>query len=259
MLHMWEEPPISGTNGSGAVFFAGCNLRCVFCQNHEISRTSAGEAVTAAGLVDIFNRLSAQGAHNINLITASHFTPIAADAIRQAKENGFALPFVWNSSGYETVDSLKMLDGLVDVYLPDFKYFDDDYAVRYSGAPGYHGIAVAAIKEMFRQTGTCVTDAEGLIKKGTIVRCLLLPGLRKDCMNLLSWLAENTPGVKVSLLRQYIPCLSAQGKRDFPEINRRVTTFEYDSVVRRCGELGLEGYVQGKDAASEGYIPGFGG
>jgi putative pyruvate formate lyase activating enzyme len=259
MLHVWEEPPISGTNGSGAVFFAGCNLRCVFCQNQEISRKATGKAATAAELVDIFDRLAKQGAHNINLITASHFTPIVAAAIRQAKEKGFALPFVWNSSGYESVCSLKLLEGLVDVYLPDFKYFDDDYALRYSKAPGYSGIAAAAIKEMYRQTGACVTDSNGLIKKGTIVRCLLLPGLRKDCINVLSWLAKNTPGVKVSLLRQYIPCLSVHDKQNFPEIDRRVTSFEYDSVVRRCGELGLEGYMQGREAASEGYIPEFGG
>jgi putative pyruvate formate lyase activating enzyme len=257
MLHMWEEPPISGTRGSGAVFFAGCNLRCVFCQNQAISRNLSGEERTAADLVGVFFRLAEEGAHNINLITAAHFTPIVADAIRQAKEKGFALPFIWNSSGYERVDSLKMLDGLVDVYLPDFKYFNDDYAVRYSHAPGYAAVAQAAIEEMRRQTGGCVFDSNGLIQKGTMVRCLLLPGLRKDCMDVLSWLAEHVPDVKISMLRQYTPCLTEQGKRDFPEINRTVTTFEYDSVVRHCVKLGLEGYLQAKGAASGEFIPEF--
>jgi putative pyruvate formate lyase activating enzyme len=155
------------------------------------------------------------------------------------------------------VESLKLLEGLADVYLPDFKYLDDSYALRYSQAADYPAVAKAAIKEMYRQSGKCTFDKDGLIRKGTIVRCLLLPGLRKDCMNILSWLAENTPDVRVSLLRQYIPCLTEEDKIKFPEINRTVTTFEYDSVVRHCADLGLEGYTQAKAAASGEFIPQF--
>ena len=252
-VHMWEEPPISGTNGSGAVFFAGCNLRCVFCQNHEISRNGPGEEVSPARLADIFFELAQKGVHNVNLVTPAHVLPAAAEAIEQAQNRGFSLPVVYNTNAYETVETLRRMDGLVDVYLPDLKYWDDEAAQRYSSAPDYFAVATQAILEMARQVGPAVFDKQGLIQRGLMIRHLVLPGLRRDSFKILDWIAENVPDAYVSLMAQYFPTHRAH---EYPELNRRLTTFEYQSVVDYFVHLGLKnGFIQDVASASSAYVP----
>ncbi len=256
MIHRWEEPPISGTRGSGAVFFAGCNLRCVFCQNHAISRGCAGEPVTDRRLAALFFELAEQGVHNINLVTPSHVVPTVAAAIRRARGEGLTLPFVYNTNGYDSLSSLALLDGLIDIYLPDFKYCDDGQAVRYSAAPGYFQTAAAAVLEMHRQTGPALFSEDGMMVRGLIIRHLVLPGQRRDAMRVLDWIEAHVPDAYVSLLAQYTP---SHGAAVFSELNRRVTTFEYDSVVAHFHALGLQhGFVQERGSATEAYIPDFG-
>ena len=249
MPHHWEEPRVSGTGGSGAVFFAGCNLRCAFCQNHKISqaRPLAGERVDAAGLARIFWDLAAEGKEsgtpleNINLVTPSHVLPVAREAMRLARGQGFALPFIWNSNGYENAQALQSLEGLVDLYLPDLKYYDDALAERYSAAPGYFACAAAALKEMCRQTEV-------------LIRHLVLPGARRDSVGLLDWIAAQLPGAQISLMAQYTPMHRAGG---LPPLHRRVTGFEYRSVVEYAVSLGLGGYMQEREAATSAYTPEF--
>ena len=244
MLHRWEEPCVSGERGSGAVFFAGCNLRCLFCQNHKISaaRPLPGEHVDAARLCEIFWELHKQGAENINLVSPSHVLPVARRAILLAKSQGFPLPFVWNSNGYESVRALRSLDGLIDLYLPDLKYADNCLALVYSGAPAYFRYASAALLEMRRQGDV-------------LVRHLVVPGGRKDALKVLDWIAENLPGARVSLMSQYTPMYRAQER---PPLNRKITGFEYQSVVDHALSLGLtDCYVQRREAAGEGYTPEF--
>ena len=254
-LHHWEEPPISGTHGSGAVFFSGCNLRCVFCQNWQISQDGLGNSVSVENLAAIFISLQNKGAHNINLVSGSHFTPSLAEAISLARRNGLVVPVIWNSNGYESVSSLQMLEGLVDVYLPDLKYYDDELAVRYSGAPSYFTTASTAITEMFRQVGAPAIDG-GLIQKGLIIRHLMLPGYLSDTKKVLDWIATHLPKtVYVSLMAQYIPMHQAA---HYPEINRRLSQRQYDKALAYLLDLGLEnGYIQELSAADQGYIPDF--
>ena len=250
MLHRWEEPCISGEKGTGAVFFAGCNLRCLFCQNHAISqaRPLPGERVDAARLAEIFWSLAEQGAENISLISPSHVLPVARDAMRLAKEQGFPLKFIWNSNGYELAQALQSLQGLVDFYLPDLKYEDDAVALAYSGATAYFQHATQAIEEMHRQA-----QAYGA---QVLIRHLVLPGGRRDSMRVLDWIAANAPGAKVSLMAQYTPMHRAAAG-EFPALRRKLTGFEYDSVAQYARSLGLQGYFQGRDAATEGYTPAF--
>ena len=251
-LHFWEEPCLSGTRGSGAVFFTGCSLRCVFCQNREISsERKVGKALTPRQLSQVFRNLVAQGAHNINLVTATHFVPAVVEALSLWRP---PVPVVYNCGGYESIKTLRLLEGWVDVYLPDLKYADPALAQRLSGAADYPETARAAILEMVRQTGPAVYGESGLMRKGTLVRHLMLPGHTRDSMAVLDWLAANLPRVPVSLMAQYVPCGGAD--RD-PALSRRVTGREYEKVQEHLFSLGLDGYVQERGSASRNYIPPF--
>lgn len=257
-LHAWEEPPLSGTHGSGTVFFTHCTLGCVFCQNRTISRREAGgRPVTRERLAEIFLELQAQGAHNINLVTASHYAPSVRDALQAARANGLHIPVVYNCGGYETVETLRMMDGLVDIYLPDFKYYSSYYAGLYSGAPDYPDFAKDAIAEMVRQTGAPQFDAQGIMTRGTIVRHLMLPGLAGDTAQVLRYLAEHFGDqILVSLMRQYTPFGMAER---YPELDRKITDEEYDQAVTLFSDLGLSGFLQDGESISESFIPSFDG
>lgn len=258
-LHLWEEPCISGKEGSGAVFFSGCPLGCIYCQNQEISRGQAGYEITVDRLADIFLELqNDKKANNINLVTACHYVPQVVLALQKAKKGGLAIPVVYNSSGYEKVETLKMLDGLVDVYLPDFKYWDPELAVRYSRAADYPKTVRAAIAEMVRQTGPCEFDGRGLIRKGVIVRQLLLPGHVKNSKDILGYLYNTYhEDIYISIMSQYTPM--PQVKED-PLLGRRVTVREYQRLIDYALELGIEnGYTQERKVALESFIPDFDG
>ncbi len=255
-LHDWEEPCISGTRGSGAVFFSGCTLRCVFCQNHEIAAGIVGKPITNMRLSEIFLELQMQGAHNINLVTAGHFLPSVTAALKRAKELGLQIPVVYNSSGYEKPESLCCLEGLVDVWLPDYKYESSSLAERYSHAPDYPVWAKRAVEEMVRQAGVPVFDAEGMMQRGVIVRHLVLPGCVSDSKDVLEYL-QDTWGEKiwVSILRQYTPLPQV---RAYPELDRKVTEEEYEEVVDYARFLGMrQVYIQVEDCARESFIPAF--
>ncbi len=249
--HLWEEPCISGKNGSGAVFFSGCPLGCDYCQNAAISRGGAGKPVSPARLAEIFRELENKGVHNINLVTPTHFAPSIIESLKLCRPK---IPIVYNCGGYESPDAIKRLKGYVDVYLTDIKYFSDEYAVKYSRAPRYFDYALASLREMLAQTGPPKLE-DGLLKSGVIVRHLCLPGLRRDSMRILERLAEFPNGsFLLSLMSQYLPMGSA------PELQRRVTSFEYNSVVNRAVELGLtDGYTQERSSARNDYIPEFNG
>ena len=250
-LHMWEEPPISGTKGSGTVFFSGCSLGCVFCQNEQISHRDFGKPITVDRLRAIFYELIDQGAHNINLVNPTHY----AHVVRQALAEPLPVPVVWNSGGYDRVETLRALEGKVQIYLPDYKYRTADYAGRYSDAPDYPEAAEQAILEMFRQTGP-VRYEDGLLKQGVVIRHLLLPGRLAEAKRVMDWVAEHfEPGqVLFSLMSQYIPWGRAT---DYPEINRRVRPSEVRAAETYMADLGLEGFAQGAEAAQAEYIPPF--
>ena len=253
-LHYWEEPCISGTAGSGTVFFSGCPLGCVYCQNCEIADGSHGLTVDDGRLEEIFFELRDAGAHNINLVTPTHFAPTVAKAIRRARDAGFSLPFVCNTSGYESTETLRALDGLIDIYLTDLRYARPATAAAYSHAPDYPAIARAALAEMVRQTGAATFDERGLMTRGTIVRILLLPGHLPDAKLSLLHLAKHYQDtVWVSLMQQYTPPPGMPAPLD-----RRVTPEAYDSLVRYAETLGFEhAYTQEREAASESFIPPF--
>ena len=255
-LHFWEEPCISGEKGSGTVFFSGCNLRCVYCQNYEISTGGSGQEITLPRLKEIYTELIAQGAHNINLVTPTHYT----DAVLASLEEPLPVPVVYNTNGYEDVENLKRLEGKVQIYLPDLKYSDDSLAIRYSNAPGYFAAATRAIREMFRQTGRYrINEETGLMERGIIIRHLLLPGQVENTKRVIDWVAETfEPGdVLFSLMRQYIPHGKAE---DYPELNRKVTDEEYQTVEDHLFDSGIEdGFVQDEDSASKDFIPSFDG
>ncbi len=254
--HMWEEPPISGSRGSGTIFFAGCNLRCVFCQNRTISHERKGSTVTEDDLLITMLRLQSEGVHNINLVTPTHYTNALVRVLTRVKPD-LHIPVVWNSGAYESPDTLRMLDGLVDIYLPDFKYAASDLAARYSTAPDYPEVAAAAITEMYRQTGPAVFDENGLMTRGLLIRHLVLPGHRADSMEVLRRIAALLPreDIRVSVMRQYTPDFALDCP--YRNLHRRLTDFEYDSVLREAARLGLEGYSQGKDAADRAFTPDF--
>ena len=254
-LHMWEEPCISGTRGSGTVFFSGCNLHCVFCQNHKISCEGFGKEITIEHLQKIYHDLIAQGAHNINLVTPTHFT----QAIIESLKEKLSVPVVYNTSGFETIDTLRKLQGKVQIYLPDFKYSDNLAAIKYSNAPDYFRITAAAIKEMHRQTGDYSIDDDGILQSGVVIRHLILPGLVDNSKRVIDWVAETfKPGqVLFSLMHQYIPCGDAA---KYPEINRTVSKAEYKEIEAHLFASNIEdGFVQDGDAASCDFIPDFDG
>ena len=250
--HHWEEPCISGTEGSGTVFFSGCTLGCVFCQNREISRGGTGREVTVEHLADIFKRLEGQGVHNLNLVTPTHFTPQILQALELSKPT---VPVVMNCGGYERVETLRQWEGKVQVYLPDLKYFSPELSAKYSAAPDYFAVASKAIMEMHRQQPQLVWEGD-LLKRGLIIRHLVLPGCMKDSLQILDFLDNHLPkdSFLLSLMSQYTP---TENCKQFPEINRRVTTYEYRKVADRAAELGFFGFAQDRRSAKEEYTPPF--
>ena len=250
-LHRWEEPPISGQNGAGTVFFSGCSLGCVFCQNEAISHQNFGRPLSVPRLREIFWDLIDQGAHNIDLVNPTHF----AHAVAEALEEPLPVPVVWNSGGYDKVETLRMLEGKVDIYLPDLKYAAPEPAERYSAAPDYPDTARAAILEMFRQTGPCVLE-DGLLKRGVVIRHLLLPGQLAGAKASMDWTAEHfAPGqVLFSLMGQYVPWGRAA---EFPELSRRLRSSELRAAETYMAALGLEGFAQDPEAAEAAYLPSF--
>lgn len=250
-LHFDEEPVVSGESGSGAVFFSGCALRCRFCQNFEISHHGFGREVTAERLREIYFELIGQGANNINLVNPTHFV----SPILKSLEGGLPVPVVWNTGGYERVETLRRLEGKVQVYLPDLKYIRPDAAKRYSAAPDYFRFAGPALREMLRQTGPVILDKNGLIRSGVIVRHLILPGRTEESLEILDWIAANLPGTWVSLMAQYLPFGQVAG---VDALDRRLTQEEYDRVCDHLMALGLEdGFVQELSSSDECYIPKF--
>lgn len=278
-LHMWEEPCISGEHGSGTVFFSGCALHCVFCQNHTIANGMGGKVITIKRLSEIFIELQEKNANNINLVTAGHFVPQVVEALQKAKQNGLEIPVIYNSSGYEEVDTLRMLEGYVDIYLPDFKYVDSEISAKYSHAPDYFEKAKSALKEMVRQTGEMEFYDEAtklhtigvreyqdysekgesyLMKKGVIVRHLLLPGCLEDSKRVIKYLIkEYGNSIFISIMNQYTPLPHV---RKYKELNRTVTEKEYEELLDYAIELGIEnGFLQEGDVAKESFIPEFDG
>lgn len=254
-LHLWEEPPLSGKNGAGTVFFSGCSLHCRFCQNAVISEKPFGKAISPERLCGIFLELQAQGAHNIELVTAGHLLPYLLSALTLAKPH-LHIPVVYNSGGYELADALRELCGLVDIYLPDFKFFDPETARNYANAPDYPEIAQDALSEMLRQVGKPAFSGE-IMQRGVIVRHLVLPGHRHESIALLHHLAETfgTDAFLLSLMSQYTPM---RHDPDYPSLNRRVTKMEYRSVADAAADLGFQGFLQDKSSASSSYTPDFG-
>ena len=249
--HLWEEPPISGQNGTGAVFFSGCTLRCAYCQNGEISHRNAGRVFTPATLSDALKRLTNQGVHTISFITGTPFVPLILDTLTLWRP---PVPLVWNTSGYETVDTLRMLDGVMDVYLPDLKHYSSRVSQLCAKAPDYFAAASEAIREMCRQTGPARYDEQGIMRRGVLIRHLILPGLTGESMKLLTWIRDNLPpDTPVSLMRQYIPCNDVA----IPGLTRRVTEKEYRRVLDHMLALGLPGFLQEPDSADRDFVPVF--
>lgn len=254
-LHMWEEPCISGTRGSGTIFFSGCTLRCIFCQNYEISQEGKGYYITQDELGDTMLHLQDKGAHNINLVSPTPYVPHIIKALDSLKGK-LNIPIVYNCGGYERVETLKMLEGYVSIYLPDFKYLDSAYSSEYSGAQDYAVKALKAIKEMVRQTGKPKYDTDGIMQSGVIIRHLTLPTLRHDSLALIKLINENfgTDEIVLSLMSQYLPMYKAV---EHPKLGRRISTFEYNSVAKVATEYGFDGYMQERSSSSKAYIPDF--
>lgn len=254
-LHMWEEPCISGVKGSGTVFFSGCNLKCVFCQNHSIALGHKGREVSVQKLADLYLMLQDKGAHNINLVTPSHYAPGIRDSLLLAKKQGLSLPVVYNTGGYDSLSALALLDGLVDIYLPDFKYVSSAVSGRYSHASDYFTVAKASLAEMHRQVGAPLFDGD-LLRRGIIVRHLILPGCTADSKEVIRYLYETYGNeIYISIMNQYTPLPHVEA---YPELNRKVTQEEYDEVVDFAIDLGVEqGFIQEGDTASESFIPDF--
>lgn len=252
-LHFWEEPCISGTRGSGTVFFSGCNLQCVFCQNHEISTGRKGYFVSVSELSEVFMELQEKGAHNINLVTPTHFVPRIVEALKLADLH---IPVVYNCGGYESVETLRMLEGYVDIYLPDFKYHSETLAVEYSSAPGYFEVASCAVTEMVRQVGRPEFDADGILRRGVVVRHMMLPGCLFDTKKIIDHLCDTFgDDVYLSLMSQYTPMPHAAGK-----LAKRLNPKHYDAMVDYCLEKGItQAFIQDASSASDVYIPKFRG
>ncbi len=256
MLHMWEEPCISGKNGSGAIFFSGCPLKCVFCQNKTLSADSFGMEITIERLAEIMLELRDGGAANINLVSPTQYAVQIKEAVSEARQRGLDIPIVYNTGGYELSNTIELLKGTVDIYLTDVKYFSDELAQRYSHAPDYHKYAIESLKSMVSQIGRPVFDENGMMKKGVIVRHLVLPTHRSDSKAVLESIrSEISPDmIKLSLMSQYTPNFAPD---EFHELKRRVTTFEYNYVVDTAQKLGFDGYMQERSSAYSDYTPVF--
>ena len=255
MLHRWEEPSISGTRGSGAIFFSGCPLRCVFCQNHRLSHEGYGAEITPRRLADIMLELEDAGAHNVNLVSPTQYLPKILEALDLAKPR-LSIPVVYNTGGYERREAIRLLDGYVDIYLPDIKFYSSELSARYAAAPDYFARAIEALTEMLAQVGPCVFDGEGLLKRGVILRHLVLPGCRRDSMDILRAVSEcvDISALKLSLMSQYTPDFAPEGEKN---LRRRLTTFEYESVLSEAARLGYDGYRQDFASSDKKYTPDF--
>jgi putative pyruvate formate lyase activating enzyme len=260
-LHYWEEPCISGTTGSGTVFFSGCNLGCVYCQNYDISRGDSGKKIPLSRLAEIYFELEKKGAANINLVTPTHYIPHILKSIESAKEKGFSLPFVYNTSGYENASSISLLKGHISVFLTDLRYLNPDNAEHFSRAKDYPDKAKEALSKMFETTGAPIFDKEtGLMKKGVIVRILVLPGQTEDAMNITEYLYKTYgDGIYISFLRQYTPISQniPEGEK-YRSLTRRLTTYEYEKVIDFALNLGIKNaYMQERGTEKESFIPAF--
>ncbi len=257
-LHLWEEPCISGTNGSGTIFFTGCNLQCVYCQNYKITSgnlDNVGQIKTKQDIINMCYELIEKGAHNINFVTPTHYSYIVKQVLDEHKKD-FKVPIVYNTGGYEDIEQIKKLEGLIDVYLPDLKYASDDIAIKYSKAPNYFDIATKNIFEMYKQVGACEFDNNGIIKKGVIVRHLILPNNVKNTIKVLQWCKKNLPkDILISVMAQYIPMGNLENT---PELQRKINKVEYNRVVKFMLENNIEnGYIQELSSASIKYVPDF--
>jgi putative pyruvate formate lyase activating enzyme len=252
-LHMWEEPPITGKNGSGTIFFSNCNLRCLFCQNYYISEEGNGTEINVNKFSDICLNLQNRGATNINLVTPTHYVPLIIEGIILARKNGLKIPIVYNSSGYETVETIKLLEDVVDVYLPDFKYYSDEYAIKYSGCKDYFKYASESLAEMVKQKPKCVFDKNGNIISGVVVRHLLLPEMEEDSKKILKYLYDNYKNkIYISIMNQYTPVRKCK----FAELNKRVDDSVYDEVIEYAWNIGIrKAFIQDGGTQSDSFIP----
>ncbi len=255
-LHHYEEPPISGTKGSGAIFFSGCNMKCIFCQNYEISTKNFGEVITVTELANKMLELQKKGAHNINLVTPTHFSVLIVKSLKLAKQKGLKIPIIYNTSGYEKVETLRLLDGLIDIYMPDLKYFDDFLAMRYSKAPNYFEFATNALNEMYKQVGKPKFDKQGIMQKGVIVRHLLLPGQIDDSKRVLKYLYEvYKDNIFLSIMNQYTPTKQV---KNINELNKKVSKKEYNLLIDYACKLNISNaFIQNGETAKESFIPDF--
>lgn len=253
-LHQWEEPCISYRNGAGTVFFSGCSLHCCYCQNNKISNELFGKQLTTRQLADVFLRLQEMGADNIELVTPTHFVPDIIKSLDIVK-NKINIPVIYNTGGYELSETIKLLNGYIDIYMPDIKYFSPEISARYSNAPDYFKYTSSAVLSMTEQIGKNIFNEQGGLIKGVLIRHLVLPNQRHDSMKILDWISENIPEVLVSIMNQYTPFDFIDDK--YIEIKRNVTKMEYNSVVRYAEKLGINGYIQQKSAVGEKYVPNF--
>jgi len=254
-LHQWEEPCITGKNGSGTIFFTYCNLRCLFCQNYQISELNYGQNITVDEFSEICLELQDRGAMNINLVTPTHFVPLIIDGITIAKKKGLRIPIVYNSSGYESVDTIKMLEGIVDIYLPDFKYYSDEYAIKYSRCKDYFKYTSLAIDEMVRQKGRCKFDGEGNMISGVLIRHLLIPGMKEDSKKILKYLYDSYGDkIYISIMNQYTPVRKCK----YEELNIKVANDVYEDVIDYAWDIGIRNaFIQEEGTQSESFIPDF--
>lgn len=255
-LHHWEEPCISGSRGSGTIFFSNCNLKCVFCQNYAISNNGIGKEISTYRLGEIFLEQQERGAHNINLVTPTQFVPQIIEALTIAKSKGLKIPIVYNTNSYETVETIRLLDGLIDIYIPDLKYFKNEYAIKYSNAPDYFKKASIAIEEMFSQIGKAKFDNYGMMKKGIIVRHLMLPGLLFDSKKIIDYLFNTfNDSIYLSIMNQYTPTHNAL---KYPEINKPINPKHYEALIQYCLSIGIKNaFIQEQGTVSESFIPEF--
>ena len=252
--HMWEEPCISGEKGSGTVFFSGCNFSCIFCQNYKISQENFGKEITLERLVEIFLEQQKRGVNNLNLVSPTPYVPLIIEALKVAKAKGLTIPIVYNTNGYDSIDTIKMLNGYIDVYLPDLKYYDDEIAMKYSKIPNYFKIATESILEMYQQVGAPEFDEEGIIKKGLLIRHLILPGNIMQTKKILAWIKTALPkDIYISIMAQYFPTYMA---KEDSVINRKITKKEYAMVLNMLDDF-ENGYIQELGTHEEEYVPNF--